>query len=335
MVVLILTLIFKFSIVEYYAGLVFLGLIYRTLLSIRKIKAIIPDISFKPHFDKNLFKETLPYSMNIFSVSLLTWGALQLQPILLGIRCNSSEVTDYNIIFSIYTFLGFIGGSFNSAIFPSVTKAVTLHNREVIERVAYQGTKYLVIVISFVTFGYISVSPDVMHLYLGESFMYLVPWMDFYFLNLLGNHNAGMSAIIYAGTDIKLITRWSAFSYITMVIVFWYLIPYYGARSIALSGTLCNIMQMTFYYTYYWPRKLKISSRRIFWTSLLPFMLAGLSVAFILRLFSVSESHLIQLLVKGMLFVVVFSAIVYMMIEKTDRAFFSWFIKKFLRRANA
>ena len=324
----------KFSIVEYYAGLVFLGLIYRTVLSIRKIKAIIPDISFRPHFDKNLFKETLPYSMNIFSVSLLTWGALQLQPILLGIRCNSSEVADYNIIFSIYTFLGFIGGSFNSAIFPSVTKAVALHNREVIERVAYQGTKYLVIVISFVTFGYISVSPDVMQLYLGESFMYLVPWMDFYFLNLLGSHNAGMSAIIYAGTDIRLITRWSAFSYITMVIVFWYLIPYYGARSIAISGTLCNIMQMTFYYIYYWPKKLQISSRRIFWTSLLPFMLAGVSVAFVLRMFSVSDSHLIQLLVKGILFVVVFSAIVYMMIEKADRTFFSWFIKtKFLRRA--
>ena len=336
MVVLVLTLVFKFSIVEYYAGLVFLGLIYRTILSIRKIKAIIPDISFRPHFDKNLFKETLPYSMNIFSVSLLTWGALQLQPILLGIRCNSSEVTDYNIIFSIYSFLGFIGGSFNSAIFPSVTKAVALHNREVIERVAYQGTKYLVIVISFVTFGYISVSPDVMHMYLGDSFMYLVPWMDIYFINLLGSHNAGMSAIIYAGTDIRLITRYSAFSYITMVIVFWFLIPYYGARSIAISGTLCNIMQMSFYYFYYWPKKLQINSRYIFFHDLLPFMMMGILVTFGLRMFTVSDSHLIQFLVKGTLFVLIFSSIVYMMIERKDREFFGWFVKvKLLRRPEA
>ena len=335
-VVLALTLIFKFSIVEYYAGLVFLGLIYRTILSIRKIKAIIPDISFRPHFDKNLFKETLPYSMNIFSVSLLTWGALQLQPILLGIRCNSSEVADYNIIFSIYTFLGFIGGSFNSAIFPSVTKAVTLHNREVIERVAYQGTKYLVIVISFVTFGYISVSPDVMHMYLGDSFMYLVPWMDIYFINLLGSHNAGMSAIIYAGTDIRLITRYSAFSYITMVIVFWFLIPYYGARSIAISGTLCNVMQMSFYYFYYWPKKLQINSRYIFFRDLLPFMMMGIFVTFVLRMFTVSDSHLIQFLVKGTMFVLIFSSIVYMMIERKDREFFGWFVKvKLLRRSEA
>ena len=65
-------------------------------------------------------------------------------------------------------------------------------------------------------------------------------------------------------------------------------------------------------------------------------MLAGLSVAIVLRMFSVSDSHLIQLLTKGMLFVVVFSAIVYMMIEKTDRTFFSWFVKtKLLRRAEA
>lgn len=332
-VVLVLTLLFKFSIVEYYAALVFLGLIYRTILSIRKIKVIIPDISFKPHFDKKLFKETLPYSMNIFSVSLLTWGAMQLQPLLLGIRCNSNEVTDYTVIASIYGFLGFVSGAFNSSIFPSVTKAVTLNNREVIDRVAYQGTKYLVIVICFVTFGYISVSPDVMNLYLGDSFMYLVPWMDVYFLNLLGSHNAGMSAIIYAGTDIKLITRYSAFSYITMVIIFWFLIPYYGARSVAISGTICSIMQMTFYYFYYWPKKLQINARYIFWKDLLPFTLVGLSIAWGLRLIPVADSHLIQLIVKGVLFVLAFSAAVFAMIDEKDRDFFAWFVKaKVLRK---
>jgi len=35
-----------------------------------------------------------------------------------------------------------------------------------------------------------------------------------------------------------------------------------------------------------------------------------------------------------MLFVIVFSAVVYMMIEKADRIFFSWFVKtKLLRKA--
>jgi len=332
-VVLVLTLIFKFSIVEYYAALVFLGLIYRSVLSIRKIKSFIPDISFKPHFDKGLFKETLPYSMNIFSVSLLTWGAMQLQPLLLGVKCNSSEVTDYTVIASIYGFLGFVGGAFNSSIFPSVTKAVTLNNREVIDRVAYQGTKYLVIVICFVTFGYITVSPNVMNLYLGDSFMYLVPWMDFYFLNLLGSHNAGMSAIIYAGTDIKLITRYSAFSYITMVIIFWFLIPYYGARSVAISGTICSIMQMSFYYFYYWPKKLHINSKYIFWKDLLPYSLVGLSVACVLRMFNLSDSHLIELIVKEIMFFLIFALAVYAMIEKKDREFFLWFVNcKILRR---
>ena len=332
--VLTLTLTLKLSIVEYYAGLVFLSLIYRTVLSIRKIKSIIPDISFRPHFDKNLFKEMLPYSMNIFSVSLLTWGALQLQPLLLGMRCNSGEATDYNVISSIYMFLGFIGGSFNSAIFPSVSRAVALDNREVIDRIAYQGTKYLVIIICFVTFAYISVSPDVMQLYLGESFMYLVPWLDFYLLNLLGSHNAGISAIIYAGTDIRLITRYSAFSYISMVIIFWFLIPYYGARSIAISGTICNILQMTFYYFYYWPKKLKINARYIFWKDLLPFMLVGISIAVCLRMFTVSDSHFVQMLVKGMLFTCIFLTIVYHMIDQKDKDFFRSLIKNKLIRGD-
>ena len=173
-------------------------------------------------------------------------------------------------------------------------------------------------------------------MYLGDSFMYLVPWMDFYFINLLGSHNAGMSAIIYAGTDIRLITRYSAFSYIMMVIVFWFLIPYYGARSIAISGTLCNLMQMSFYYFYYWPKKLQINSRFIFFRDLLPFMMMGILVTCVLRMFTVSDSHLIQFLVKGTLFVLIFSSIVYMMIERKDREFFGWFVKvKLLRRPEA
>lgn len=320
-VVLAATLLLKFSIVEYYAALVFVSLIYRTILSIHKIRQIVPDISFRPHFDKNLFREMLPYSMNIFSVSLFTWGALQLQPLLLGIRCNSSEVTDYNVLFAIYTFLGFIGGSFNSAVFPSVSRAVALENREVIERVAYQGTKYLVIIISLVTFGYISVSPDVMQLYLGESFMYLVPWLDVFLITLLGNHNAGMSAIIYSGTDIRLISRFSAFSYMTMVVVFWYLIPYYGARSLIFSDIWCTVLQMSFYYFYYWPKKLHVNARQIFWTSLLPFSLLGAAVAVLLRQFEFCESHLVQLILKGTLFVLLYSSIVYMMISRSDKQF--------------
>ena len=160
--------------------------------------------------------------------------------------------------------------------------------------------------------------------------------MDFYFINLLGSHNAGMSAIIYAGTDIRLITRYSAFSYITMVIVFWFLIPYYGARSIAISGTLCNLMQMSFYYFYYWPKKLQINSRFIFFRDLLPFMMMGIMVTCVIRMFTVSDSHLIQFVVKGTLFVLIFSSIVYMMIERKDREFFGWFVKvKLLRRPEA
>ena len=62
----------------------------------------------------------------------------------------------------------------------------------------------------------------------------------------------------------------------------------------------------------------------------------GILVTFGLRMFIVSDSHLIQFLVKGALFVIVFSAIVYMMIERKDREFFGWFVKvKLLRRPEA
>jgi hypothetical protein len=64
--------------------------------------------------------------------------------------------------------------------------------------------------------------------------------------------------------------------------------------------------------------------------------MVGISVACVLRLFTVCDSHFIQFLVKGSLFVMVFSAIVYAMIERKDRDFFSWFVKvKLLRRPEA
>jgi hypothetical protein len=64
-------------------------------------------------------------------------------------------------------------------------------------------------------------------------------------------------------------------------------------------------------------------------------MMMGLSVTFVLRSFNVSDSHLIQLLVKEAMFVVIFSIIVYFMIDKKDRTFFAWFVKsKILRRAD-
>lgn len=319
--VLILTLTLHFPIVLYYALLVFSGFLYTTFFSVKKICEIVPDISFLPRFSKSMFKEILPYSMNIFSVYLVTWGAENLLPIFLGIRCDSSEITDFNIFLTIIGFLSFISGSFNTAIFPSVSKAVAVNNREAINRVAYQGTKYLSIILCLVTFGFISVSPDFMYMYLGDSFMYLVPWLDLYILNNLGNHNAGVAAIIYSGEDIKEITRFCVFSYSFYAISFWFLIPYFGARSVALSCTAFNIIQMSYYYFYFWPQKVKINARYIFWNDLFPFALMGSLIAFGLRQIDLCESHWIQFFVKGGMFVVIYSITILIIINKTEKEF--------------
>lgn len=334
-VVLVLTLTLHFSIVLYYALLVFSGFIYTTYFSIKKIREIVPDISFLPHFSKSMFLEILPYSMNIFSVYLVTWGAENLLPIFLGIRCNSSEITDFNIFLTIMGFLSFISGSFNSAIFPSVSKNVAVNNREAINRVAYQGTKYLSIILCFTTFGFISVSSDFMYIYLGNSFMYLVPWLDLYLINNLGNHNAGIAAIIYSGRDIKEITRFCAVSYSLYAISFWFLIPYFGARSIALSCTAFNIIQMSFYYFYYWPKKVGVNAWYIFWNDLFPFVIVGASIAIILKILTFSDSHWIQFFVKGCMFVVIYVLFVSYILKKEEKAFLkSLIVNKFARRLN-
>ena len=77
-----------------------------------------------------------------------------------------------------------------------------------------------------------------------------------------------------------------------------------------------------------------MNSRAIFLHALFPFMMAGMALAVVMRVFTVSDSHLIQLMVKGGLFAVAFSATVYAMIERKDREFIGWLVRVKLMRRN-
>ena len=108
-----------------------------------------------------------------------------------------------------------------------------------------------------------------------------------------------------------------------------FLIPLFGARSVALSCTAFNLIQMSFYYFYYWPKKVGVNARHIFWNDLLPFALTGLAISLSLRMISISDSHWIQFFVKGTLFVIIYYAIVVRIIKKEDKEFlYSLFLSK-------
>ncbi|MBP5588932.1 MAG: oligosaccharide flippase family protein, partial [Bacteroidales bacterium] len=67
--VLVLTVTLKLNLITYF--ILTIGASWSVLpWVIRKIKKLTPFVSFLPSFDKSIFKEILPYTLNIFSFSI-------------------------------------------------------------------------------------------------------------------------------------------------------------------------------------------------------------------------------------------------------------------------
>lgn len=60
-------------------------------------------------------------------------------------------------------------------LLPSTSKIVAQGNAEAYYKVAYDGTKYISIVLCFCTFGMMTVGSEVVTMYVGKSFFIFNP----------------------------------------------------------------------------------------------------------------------------------------------------------------
>lgn len=319
-IVLGLTVFLHFGIELYYALTTFSFFIYIPFI-VNKIKTISPYVSFIPCFDKGTFKTILPYCLNIFSFGIFQFSVNNLRPVFLGMQDSMSSVTDYRILNGIIQVILMIGGTFLGVALPSASKAVALSNQAAQDKVAYRGTKYVTIVLAFCCFGMISVSKDVLSLYVGEQYLYLTGWLVLWLLTTILGHNQAISSLILSGSDIRAITYNTAFSAIIGILVCWFSIPYWHiGGTVAGYGIYC-LMQIIFYYFYYWPRKMKINSKRVFTQSFLPYALTGGLLATILFHINLPLEHAYSFLAKGIVFLFLYTITVWLFLDKEDKAF--------------
>lgn len=248
-IILILTVTIGFSIEWYYALTAFSMFVIIPIMII-KIKNLCPYISFVPSFDKAIFKEVLSYSLNIFSFGIFQFSIMHLRPVLLGMESTPDAITDYRILDGIVKIVLMLGGAFIGILLPSASKVMANHDKEAYYRVAYQGTKFISIVVCFCCFGMMSVSPELLTVYVGKEYSYLVFWLDLWLLLTLGNHNQAMSSLILAGSDIRALTYISIFSSILGLIVCWVAIPIYDVGGTVIAYLVYTVSQMAFYYFY-------------------------------------------------------------------------------------
>lgn len=304
-IILILTVTIGFSLELYYALTTFSMFIIIPLL-INKIRNISPFILFRVGIDKSVFKEILPYTLNVFSFGIFQFTVINLRPVLLGVRGTIESVADYRVLNGIVSMVIMLGGAFLSVILPSASKVVADNNHAAFERIAYDGTKYITIALCFCCFGVMSVGPELIQVYVGEDYLYLIPWLNLWLLTTLSTHNQAISSLILSGSDIRAITYITISSSIVGLIVCWLSIPYFQIGGTVISYGVYLIIQLLFYYTYYWPKKMGINSRRVFTQSFLPFVLIGLLGYGLTHFCTFFDSAWVNLFLKGLFFFLIF-----------------------------
>lgn len=328
-IILILTVTIGFSI-EWYYALTVLSTFFILPFMVKKIKQLCPYVSFKPSFDKKIFREILPYSLNIFSFGIFQFSIVNLRPVFLGIESTPDSVTDYRILEGIVKIVMMLGGTFLGVFLPSASKMVAMHNQTAQNQIAYQGTKFITIAICFCCFGMMSVDAEILTIYVGKNYLYLMFWLDLWLLATLGTHNQAISSLILAGSDIRAITYNTIIASIIGILLTWFLIPYYDVGATVIGYVVYCLIQIVFYYFFYWPKVMKISSAKVFFSSFLPYTLAGGLVCFGLRNLTIGNVGIWPiLLLKGGIFCIVYIILTFFLLKKEDKKFVMGMIRKF------
>lgn len=328
-VILILTITIGLSIEWYYALTAF-SMFTILPFMVKKIKQLCPYVSFIPSFDKKIFREVLPYSLNIFSFGIFQFSIVNLRPVLLGIESNPESITDYRILDGIVRIVLLLGGAFVGVLLPSASKVVAMHNKAAQDQIAYQGTKFISIAICFCCFGMMSISSEMLTIYVGKDYLYLVFWLDLWLLATLGTHNQAISSLILAGSDIRAITYSSILASVIGLILTWLLIPIYDVGATVIGYVVYCLIQILFYYLYYWPMVMKIDALKVFLSSFFPFATIGGIICICLKQWSIDDlTEWTLVLIKGFLFCIFFLFMTFFILNKEDRKF----LRKLMRKS--
>lgn len=325
--VLVLTVTLQFNIETYYALTTFSMFILIPFL-VSKIKKIYPYVSFRPKFDKTIFKEIIGYSLNLFSFGIFQFSVNYLRPVFLGIESTPESITDYRVLNGIIGIVLMLGGAFIGVILPSATKVVSNGDSIAQKMIAYKGTKYISITLCFCCFGMISIVPELLTAYVGDSYLNLTFWLDLWLISTLAAHNQAISSLILAGTDVRAITYSTLAASIIGLLLCWFLIPYFDVGGTVIGYLAYCMVQILFYYVYYWPKVMQLDSKTIFIKCFIPFVSIGLLLSFGMRMLPISLNVLGIMIIKGGCFAVLYLISVYCFMEKDDKKFIVGLIKR-------
>ena len=143
---------------------------------------------------------------------------------------------------------------------------------------------------------------------------------NIWLLCTLGVHNQAISSLILSGSDIRAITYNTSISSIIGLIVAWFLIPYFEIGGVVIAFAIYIIVQLSFYYLYYWPKKMNIQSGRVFLYSFFPFVMIGVGATVLIDLLINLDGKIVSsFFLKGILFTIIYSIVCFSFLNKEDK----------------
>lgn len=327
-VILVFTLWLHFDIETYYGLTVFSAFMTLPII-VWKIKNVCPYISFAPGFDKAIFKEMLPYSLQVFSFGFFQFSANYLRPVILGLRGSIESVADFRILNGIVGIVIMLGGMFLGLIMPSASKVVAVNDVAAQDKLAYQGTRFLTLFLCFCSFGMMSISKDLIEAYVGSSYSYLIIWLNLWLImTAIGSHIQCLSSLILSGTKISGVTIPTIIASLVSIVACWLLIPMYQVGGAILGYSLFSIILVLYYYVYYYPKVMRKDSVKLLMKSVLPFFLIGFIVAYGVICLPIDLGKWFTLLSKGGIFAIIYIVTCILILSKEDKAFVLNMLKK-------
>lgn len=326
-IILILTVSLHFTIENYYALTAF-SLFVVIPFYISKIKKLCPFVSFKPSFDRNIFKEVIVYSLNIFSFGIFQFSVNYLRPLFLGIESTPDSITEYNVLNGIIGIVLLLGGTFMGVVLPSASKVVAKGDVSSQKRIAYKGTKYISITLCLCCFGMMSIAPEILTAYVGTEYLHLTFWLDLWLISTLCAHNQAISSLILAGSDIRAITYCTLVASVIGLLLCWFLIPVFDVGGTVIAYLIYCLIQILFYYIFYWPKVMGLNSRSIFFKSFFPFVFIGFVIAIGLRLMPLSLDVWPSIIIKGGTFFLLYVVMTLLFLDNDDKNYFLGVIKR-------
>ena len=302
------TTIFKLRLLQYFVCYLFVSAIviipYYLLCRKQKLVSII-----LPAFYWNDFSIVFKYGLAILVMGLFQFTATQSRPLILGMFAKDGVgvLSEYRIIEMFPVFIISIGGMFITIFLPHVSKAVQNNDRMAIEKMAYEGTFFTSILISFMCFPIILCSPELLTLYVGTEYSHLSIWLMLWVFTLtLYLHNTPVASLVLATGKTRMLVYSSAIACVISLIINAFLANRFGVGSAVIGYLVYIIIQTAFYYLYFNRKALGLKSLKVFMSFIIPTGLAFLIMIVVMFLPFKFSNLIISIIIKVVLWGVLY-----------------------------